>query len=93
MKYNEIIKSIDDKKYNNIYFLSGTESYYIDKISDYISKNILNEEEKAFNQAVLYGKETNTKEIISEAKQYPFGSLNRVVIVKEAQHILSLIHI
>jgi DNA polymerase-3 subunit delta len=55
VKYNEIIKSIDDKKYNNIYFLSGSESYYIDKISDYISKNILNEEEKAFNQAILYG--------------------------------------
>ena len=63
MKYNEIIKSIDDKKYNNIYFLSGSESYYIDKISDYISKNILNEEDKAFNQAILYGKETNVKEI------------------------------
>ena len=90
MKYNEIIKSIDDKKYYNVYFLSGTESYYIDKISDYISKNILNEEEKAFNQAVLYGKETNAKEIISEAKQYPFGSLNRVVIVKEAQHIRNI---
>jgi len=90
VKYNEIIKSIDDKKYYNVYFLSGTESYYIDKISDYISKNILNEEEKAFNQAVLYGKETNAKEIISEAKQYPFGSLNRVVIVKEAQHIRNI---
>ena len=90
MKYNEIIKSIDDKKYNNIYFLSGTESYYIDKISDYISKNILNDEEKAFNQAVLYGKETNAKEIISEAKQYPFGSQHRVVIVKEAQNIRNI---
>ena len=90
MKYNEIIKSIDDKKYYNVYFLSGTESYYIDKISDYISKNILNEEEKAFNQAVLYGKETNAKEIISEAKQYPFGSQHRVVVVKEAQHIRNI---
>ena len=90
MKYNEIIKSIDDKKYNNIYFLSGTENYYIDKISDYISKNILNDEEKAFNQAVLYGKETNAKEIISEAKQYPFGSQHRVVVVKEAQHIRNI---
>ena len=90
MKYNEIIKSIDDKKYNNIYFLSGSESYYIDKISDYISKNILNEEDKAFNQAILYGKETNVKEIISEAKQYPFGAINRVVIVKEAQHVRNI---
>jgi DNA polymerase-3 subunit delta len=90
VKYNEIIKSIDDKKYNNIYFLSGSESYYIDKISEYISKNILNEEEKAFNQAILYGKETNVKEIISEAKQYPFGAINRVIIVKEAQHVRNI---
>jgi DNA polymerase-3 subunit delta len=66
MKYNEIIESIDKKEYKNLYFLTGDESYYIDKISKYISERILNEEEKPFNQVTLYGKETSTAEIITE---------------------------
>ena len=90
MKYNEIIASIDNKEYRNIYFLSGNESYYIDKISKYISTNILTEEDRSFNQVTLYGKETNTQEIIAESKQYPFGANNRVVIIKEAQHVKNI---
>ena len=90
MKYNEIIASIDNKEYRDLYFLSGNENYYIDKISKYISTKILKEEEKSFNQVVLYGKETNVQEIISEAKQYPFGASNRVVVVKEAQHVKNI---
>lgn len=68
----------------------GEEPYYIDKISDYISKNILTKSEKEFNQTILYGKETDVGAIIAEAKQFPFGSPHRVVIVKEAQHIRSI---
>lgn len=68
----------------------GEESYYIDQICDYISKNILNSEEKEFNQITLYGKEIDVATIISEAKQFPFGSQYRVVIVKEAQDIKSI---
>ena len=68
----------------------GEETYYIDKISDYISKNILNSEEKEFNQTTLYGKDIDVATIVSEAKQFPFGSEYRVVIVKEAQNIRSI---
>ena len=64
MKYNEIIKSIDDKKYNNIYFLSGTESYYIDKISDW--KDIL---EDIFNISIY-----KMKVVSEELKDFLLGS-------------------
>ena len=90
MKYNEIIASIDKKEYKNLYFLSGDESYYIDKISIYISEKILNDEDKAFNQVILYGKETSASEIISEVKQYPFGAKYRVIIIKEAQYVANI---
>ena len=65
----------------------GEESYYTDKISDYISENVLTQEEKEFNQTTLYGKDTDVATVISEAKQFPFGSTYRVVIIKEAQDI------
>ena len=90
MKYDEIIKSVDNKNYLNLYFLCGEENYYIDKISHHISNKILNDEEKSFNQVILYGKEIGYNDITSEAKQYPFGAENRVVIIKEAQHIRNI---
>lgn len=90
MKYQDIITQIDNKVFKPVYFLMGEESYYIDKISDYISKNILSTEEKEFNQTTLYGKDIDVSTIVSEAKQFPFGSEYRVVIVKEAQDIRSI---
>ena len=87
MQYKDIITQIKTKDYQPIYVLMGDEPYYIDKISEYISNNILTDEEKQFNQCVLYGKEINTESIIEECKQFPFGSEHRVVIIKEAQNI------
>ena len=87
MKFQDIISSIDNKKYHPIYFLSGEEPFYIDKICDYISDNVLKDQEKGFNQSILYSKDIDVAQIIAEAKQFPFGSMYRVVIVKEAQNI------
>ncbi|MDG1718470.1 MAG: DNA polymerase III subunit delta [Flavobacteriales bacterium] len=87
MKYQDIIQQINNKVYQPVYFLMEEESYYTDKISDYISENVLTQEEKEFNQITLYGKDTDVATVISEAKQFPFGSAYRVVIIKEAQEI------
>ncbi len=90
MNYKEIISSISNKDFHPIYFLMGEEPFYIDKISDYIAENVLESQEKEFNQSVLYGKEVDIAQIIAEAKQFPFGSTHRVVIVKEAQNIKNI---
>lgn len=87
MKFEEIISSLKKKDFRPIYFLMGDESYFIDKITDYISKNILSETEKGFNQSILYGKDTTVEQIISIAKQFPIMGEKSIVIVKEAQHL------
>lgn len=65
----------------------GEEPYYIDAISDYIEDNVLAEEEKGFNQMVLYGRDVSVDDIISNAKRYPMMAERQVVIVKEAQDL------
>ena len=45
------------------------------------------EDEKAFNQTVVYGKDTNYNEILSLAKQYPMMGDKQLIIVKEAQDL------
>lgn len=65
----------------------GEEAYYIDEISEYITKNILSEEEKAFNQTIMYGKDYDAAAVINVAKRFPMMSENQVVIVREAQNL------
>lgn len=87
MTYQNILNDLKNKVYHPVYFLTGEEPYYIDIISDYIEKKVLDETEKDFNQNVLYGKDTDIGTIISEAKRYPMMANHNVVIIKEAQHL------
>ena len=91
---DEVVKIINDIKAGNIkpiYFLMGEEPYYIDKLSDYIEEKVLSEEEKGFNQTVLYGRDVTIEDIISTAKRYPMMAERQVVIVKEAQDLIRTI--
>lgn len=88
---NSIISKINNKVYSPIYFLMGEETYYIDLFTELLEKNILSEEEKSFNQTVLYGKDTSIDEIISVCKRFPMMSKYQLVIVKEAQDLASKI--
>lgn len=87
----KIINDIKSGKISPIYFLMGEEAYYIDKLTEYIEKNILSEEEKGFNQMVLYGRDVTVDDIISNAKRYPMMADKQVIIVKEAQDLIKTI--
>jgi DNA polymerase-3 subunit delta len=85
---DEVAKIVNEIKQGNIkpiYFFMGEEPYYIDKLTEYIEENVLTEEEKGFNQMVLYGKDVSVEDVISNAKRYPMMAERQVVIVKEAQ--------
>lgn len=84
---NSIILDIKARKLKPIYFLMGEEAFYIDFIADYLENNVLTEDEKAFNQVVLYGLDVSVDAIISQAKRYPMMADYQVVIVKEAQSL------
>jgi len=83
----QIVTSIKNGQVKPIYFLMGEEPYYIDKIADYIEDNLMPEEEKGFNQMVMYGRDTTVDEIISNSKRYPMMADRQVIIVKEAQDL------
>ncbi|MFM2213063.1 MAG: putative protein YqeN [Bacteroidota bacterium] len=87
---DEVVKIINDIKAGNIkplYFLMGEEPYYIDRITEYLENNLLAEDEKGFNQMVLYGRDTTIEDIVANAKRYPMMAERQVVIVKEAQEL------
>ena len=82
-----LVSAIQKGDLKPIYFLMGEEAYYIDKVSDYIEANVLDEAEKGFNQIVLYGRDVSIDDIVSNAKRYPMMADKQVVIVKEAQDL------
>lgn len=86
--YRDTVTAIREGRYAPIYLLMGEESYYIDRIADYIAENILTEEERDFNLTTLYcTRETNVADIINSARRYPMMSKYQILIVKEAQNL------
>ena len=87
MTFEQIMLSLQQKKFRPVYLLMGEEPYYIDRICDEITQNALPEADKAFNQIVLYGqKDMNPMSVIDAARRYPMMAQRQVVVLKEAQH-------
>lgn len=87
LSYEQIVTDLKNKIYHPIYFLTGDEPFYIDRITDYAAKHILTPEEQSFNQTVLYGKDVEAATVINAAKRFPMMANQQVVIVREAQEI------
>lgn len=83
--YREIIADIRNKRFSPIYLLMGEEPYYLDKISEWLEKSVVEEEDKDFNFEVFYGAETSVEAVATAARQYPMMASHRFVILKEAQ--------
>ncbi len=85
--YESIMRDLREGKYAPVYILMGEESYYIDKISSFIETNALRDEERDFNQSVVFGSDVQPNQIVDMARRYPMMAERQVVIVKEAQNI------
>lgn len=88
--FQSIMASLKARQYLPVYILMGDESYYIDKISDYIADTVLKPEERDFNQTICFGSDITAAQVADIARRYPMMADHQVVIVKEAQNIRSL---
>ncbi len=82
--YEKIVAEIKKGQFAPVYLLMGEEGYFIDSLTDMLSDSILQEHEKAFNQIVIYGKDTDEGTIINYARQMPMMGGRMVIIVKDA---------
>ena len=85
--FDSIMKDLQARKFVPVYYLMGDESYYIDKICDYIADHVLQPEERDFNQTVLFGSDVTAAQIADAARRYPMMAEYQVLIVKEAQNL------
>ena len=85
--YEGIMSDLKAGRYEPVYYLMGDESYYIDKISDYIAEHALQPEERDFNQTVMFGSDVTAAQVADAARRYPMMAERQVIIVKEAQNL------
>lgn len=83
--FEEFSAKIKAKDFLPLYCFCGEEEYFIDALTDLIEKHVLNEMEKAFNMTIVYGKDSNARQIVEAAMRPPMMSERQLVIVKESQ--------
>ncbi|MBL0112111.1 MAG: hypothetical protein IPP42_15260 [Saprospiraceae bacterium] len=93
MDVEELIEKIRTGSRAPLYLLHGEEPFFIDQISNYIQDHLLNETEQVFNQRIFYGKDSDYKMILDEARQYPMMSTHRLVVLREAQEMRSFLEL
>ena len=87
MTFEQLIGDLKKRSYKPVYFLHGDEPYYIDRVTDYITRNVLTEAEQSFNQTIVYGKDSDAGQVINLARRFPMMASHQVVVVKEAQDL------
>ena len=85
--YERLRTQIAARDYAPIYLLMGEESYFIDELCNQLSTTILTPAEQAFNQIVVYGKDSDAGQVVNLCRQMPMMGDKEVIIVKEAQHL------
>ncbi|MEO6329772.1 MAG: DNA polymerase III subunit delta [Ginsengibacter sp.] len=87
MSVDNILTKWKANSFKPIYWFEGEEEFFIDELIDYAEHKILNEQEKAFNQTIFYGKDANWTEVVNACSRYPMFAEKQIVILKEAQQM------
>ena len=85
--FENIMADMKKGIFKPVYFLAGEEPYYIDVISEYIETKAIPEDDKAFNQTIVYGDSATVPFIVDSARRYPMMANHQLIIVKEAQNL------
>ncbi len=83
----QLIDSLKAGKYLPVYLITGEDNYYIDIVSDYFEKQVIDPSFSDFDMSIVYGRDVTMHAVVSLAQQFPMMSPIRLVLVKEAQDI------
>jgi DNA polymerase-3 subunit delta len=85
VNYRQIIQQVESGKLEKVYVFHGEEPFFIDAITEVILDKALPEQDRAFDQVVLYGKDVDALSLQSELKNFPMLAEKKLVVLKEAQ--------
>lgn len=83
--FEAILEKIRSGIFEPFYVLMGEEPYYSDIITSEILARALNDDERGFNQLIIYGSDTTPAAVVEASRRFPMLASRQVVVVKEAQ--------
>lgn len=86
-QFEEIKNNLLSSSFSPFYLLMGEEPYYVDALCEMIIDKALQPFERDFNQTIIYGSDTNVRDLISICSRYPMMAERQLVVVKEAQSL------
>lgn len=88
--FDSVCRDIRSGKFSPIYLLIGEEPYFIDQITELLLAHVVKEDDRDFNQTVLYGSEAKAADVINAARRFPVMAERQLVVVREAQALTDL---
>ena len=82
--FASLTSEIKARRLAPVYLLHGEEGYFIDRLVEQFD-TVLSDDEKEFNQYVLYAPQTEMLQAIDICRRYPMMADRQVVILKECQ--------
>src|SRR4051812_20805714 len=83
----KLFQSLQLRQFAPVYLIDGEEPYYLDLITKYFEEKILQPSEKDFNLLVLYGKDTEWRDVVNSCRRFPMFAEKQVVILKDAAQL------
>lgn len=80
MNLNELKKSISEKNFCNLYFLTG-EEYFVSKFKDMISTSVLEDNQNDFNMFKISSENLDIEKLEINIDTYPIGSNKKCIIL------------
>ncbi len=90
MDFEALLSEIKQQNFKAVYFLHGDEAYFIDTLAKHIENATLPEEQKAFNQTIFYGKDTDVQQVVDTARRLPMMAEHQLILLREAQEMRGL---
>lgn len=87
MNASEILDALKKKAFSPVYFFYGEEPFYIDELTGYMEKHVLDDASREFNQTIVYGLDVSARDVVDLSRRFPMIGNYQLVIVKEAQNI------
>ncbi len=100
MTHTQLLQQLRDGNLQPLYFLYGDEPFYLDRLSEFFEKEVLNESERAFNLTIRHGRDAvkttgpqggtyyqtlDFQTLYTDLTRVPMMAERQVVILKEAQ--------
>ncbi len=83
--FRKILNEIEKGQIAPVYFLSGDERYFANKIEDKLLKKVVSPEAKSFDEQILYAPENDLMQTLLRARAFPMLAAKQLIAIREAQ--------